>query len=73
MVEYLSPRERQRLALVAEGASNPEIAERLGIARETVHRHLNRAYSRLDLEDCGNPRARAAVLWATRGDDAAEG
>jgi DNA-binding CsgD family transcriptional regulator len=69
MVEHLSRREKECLALVAQGHSNPEIAQRLGIARETVHRHLNRAYSRLELEDCGNPRARAAVLWATRSED----
>ena len=43
----LTPRERQILALVAEGKTNAEIADELCIARGTVRRHLENAYGKL--------------------------
>ena len=40
LVEHLTPRETQVLALVAEGLSNRGIAERLGISDQTVKFHV---------------------------------
>ena len=40
----LSPREVEVVRLVAEGCSNPEIAERLGIARRTAEHHVQHVY-----------------------------
>jgi DNA-binding CsgD family transcriptional regulator len=43
----LTPRERQILAWVARGKTNPEIAEILWIAPTTVRRHLEHIYAKL--------------------------
>jgi DNA-binding CsgD family transcriptional regulator len=43
----LTARERQILALVAEGKTNGRIADELWIARGTVRRHLENAYAKL--------------------------
>lgn len=43
----LTPRERQILAWVARGKTNPEIAEILWIAQTTVRRHLENIYAKL--------------------------
>lgn len=43
-MEELTPREREVLALVAEGVTNAQIAERLFISVNTVTRHLTHIY-----------------------------
>ncbi len=43
----LTPREQQVLTLVASGATNEQIAARLGIARKTVERHVTNAYRKV--------------------------
>jgi ATP/maltotriose-dependent transcriptional regulator MalT len=45
----LTPRELEVLRLVAQGLSNPEIAERLILSEHTVHRHLANLTSKLGL------------------------
>lgn len=45
----LRPRERQVAALVAEGLTNAEIGDRLGISPGTVGRHLANIYERLGI------------------------
>ena len=54
----LSDRERQLLALVAEGLTDAQIARRLGISPATASRQLLRIYQRHDLTN----RAAAAGL-----------
>lgn len=43
----LTPRERDVLRLVADGATNPEIGERLGVGEETVKTLLSRVFLKL--------------------------
>lgn len=50
-LDRLTEREREILALVAEGLTNDEIAERLVISPMTVKTHVNRSMTKLDLRD----------------------
>jgi len=57
----LTPREREVLALLADGLPNKQIARRLGISEKTVKAHLTRVFAALDVTD----RTQAA-LWVAR-------
>lgn len=57
ILESLSQRERETLALVAEGLSNQMIAERLGIGEKTVKTHVSNVLGKLNVSD----RTQAAV------------
>jgi LuxR family maltose regulon positive regulatory protein len=48
--EPLTAREREVLRLIADGASNGEIAEQLVIAVGTVKRHINNLFSKLGVQ-----------------------
>ncbi len=48
--DILTPREWEVLTLLREGASNPEIAERLGVSRDAVKYHVSEILSKLGLE-----------------------
>jgi DNA-binding NarL/FixJ family response regulator len=54
----LTDREREVVALVAEGLSNDDIAERLALSPATVRTHVGRAMSKLDARD----RAQLVVI-----------
>ena len=45
----LSPREAEVLRLVAEGLTNPQVAERLYLSPRTVDAHLQRIYGKLGI------------------------
>ncbi|MBN3928583.1 response regulator transcription factor [Streptomyces verrucosisporus] len=57
----LTEREREVLALIADGRSNREIARRLVLSEKTVKTHVSNILMKLDLAD----RTQAA-LWAVR-------
>jgi DNA-binding CsgD family transcriptional regulator/transcriptional regulator with GAF, ATPase, and Fis domain len=61
-MDGLTPRERDVLALLAEGLANKEIARRLGLGEKTVKTHVSRILGKLDVTD----RTQAAVA-AVRG------
>lgn len=58
----LSPREREVLALVAEGRSNPEIARALYIGEATVKTHLLHVFEKLGVNDRTRAVTRAMEL-----------
>ncbi|GAA1243556.1 hypothetical protein GCM10009588_22290 [Microbacterium phyllosphaerae] len=58
----LSMREKEVLALIAEGLSNRQIGDRLGLAEKTVKNYVSSLLNKLGLER----RTQAAVLQAER-------
>ena len=51
LVEPLTDREREVLQLIAQGHSNPEIADILGIANGTVRNHISNIYAKLEVDN----------------------
>ncbi|MEJ2149893.1 MAG: LuxR C-terminal-related transcriptional regulator [Chloroflexota bacterium] len=62
LIEPLSERELEVLALIAEGLSNREIADRLYIAVGTVKRHINHIYGKLEVGSRTQAVARARQI-----------
>jgi DNA-binding NarL/FixJ family response regulator len=60
----LTPRQREVVSLVATGAADKEIAQKLGIATGTAQKHVTNALRRLDVP---NRAAAAAIVGATAG------
>jgi DNA-binding NarL/FixJ family response regulator len=67
-LDELTPREREILALMAEGRSNSAIAERLSLDLRTVEGHVRTIFSKLGLEPTTEDHRRVlAVLAYLRG------
>jgi DNA-binding NarL/FixJ family response regulator len=67
-LQALTPREREVLQLLAEGLTNPAIAERLGIALRSVEKYVSAIFGKLDLPDTGSEHRRVlAVLRFVQG------
>ena len=65
----LSPREREVLALMAEGRSNSAMAETLGVSDRAVEKRVTSIFSKLDLAPAvGDHRRVLAVLTVLRSD-----
>ena len=64
-VERLTPREREVLALMAEGRSNAAIAAELVVTEKAVAKHTNNIFARLDLPPApdDNRRVLAVLAW----------
>jgi DNA-binding CsgD family transcriptional regulator len=63
----LSDREREIANLIAEGASNPDIARTLFLSRKTVERHVSSILGKLEVKN----RAQLAARIAARATDVA--
>ena len=67
-VADLTAREREVLALVCQGKSDPEIGIELKLARNTVRNHVASLYQKL-----GVNRRSALIVWARERGIGAEG
>jgi len=64
-VDRLTPREREVLALMAEGRSNTAIAASLVVSEKAVAKHINNIFTKLDLPvgQDDHRRVRAVLTW----------
>ena len=60
----LSAREREVLALMAEGRSNAGIARRLWVSEGTIEKHVRSILTKLDLEETGDDHRRVLAVIA---------
>jgi DNA-binding CsgD family transcriptional regulator len=60
-VKFLTPREKEILTLIAQGASNDMIADKLCISRHTVKTHLYNIFKKILV-----PNRLQAALWAVK-------
>lgn len=67
-LEKLTPREREVLALMAEGRANSAIAESLFIGTGAVEKNVAAIFQKLGLDDTGtvNRRVLAVLKWSGR-------
>ena len=65
LLDTLTPREQEILALVAQGLSNSAISEQLVITKRAVERHINSIFWKLALGDSEqvSSRVKAALLF----------
>jgi DNA-binding NarL/FixJ family response regulator len=61
-LDVLSPREREVLALMAEGRSNAGIAHRLWVTEGTVEKHVRSILSKLRLPETGEDHRRVLAV-----------
>jgi DNA-binding NarL/FixJ family response regulator len=66
-LDQLTPREREVLALIAEGRSNRGICERLVVSPKTVESHVKQIFMKLDIDGAPDEHRRVrAVLTYLR-------
>jgi DNA-binding NarL/FixJ family response regulator len=63
----LSPREREVLALVAEGRSNAAIAQRLVVSERAIAKHTSTIFTKLDLQPSDDDNRRVLAVLAYLG------
>jgi DNA-binding NarL/FixJ family response regulator len=61
-LDVLSPRERDVLALMAEGASNAGIARRIFVTEGTVEKHVRSILTKLDLPESATEHRRVLAV-----------
>jgi DNA-binding NarL/FixJ family response regulator len=61
-LDVLSPREREVLALMAEGASNAGIARRIFVTEGTVEKHVRAILTKLDLPESETEHRRVLAV-----------
>ena len=61
-LDVLSPREREVLALMAEGASNAGIARRIFVTEGTVEKHVRSILTKLDLPESETEHRRVTAV-----------
>jgi DNA-binding NarL/FixJ family response regulator len=64
-IDELTPREREVLALIAEGRSNQGIADKLVVTVAAVERHVTSIFSKLGLHQTAEDhrRVQAVLLY----------
>ena len=64
-LEYLTPREQEVLAEMAQGRNNAAVASALGLSERAVEKHINSVFSKLGLseEPDVNRRVKAVLLY----------
>jgi serine/threonine-protein kinase len=63
-LDVLTEREREVLALVAEGHSNGAIAEKLFLSRKTIDSHISQIFRKLDLRESPEQHRRVLAVLA---------
>jgi DNA-binding NarL/FixJ family response regulator len=61
-LDALTERERDVLQLLAEGLSNPAIADRLGITLRSAEKYVSSIFIKLDLPDTGSEHRRVLAV-----------
>lgn len=64
LLDRMTPREREVLALMAQGRSNTGIADTLVLSRSAVAKHINAIFTKLDIPPAGRDNRRVLAVLA---------